>query len=173
MYFVTVRQPFLVLYTISFQMFEHCLSARSKDTLCQPCVVILSKHYHVTCMISWTNKRIEVSSVCDPCITLSSCIILRLFGTFCGHSLTAVLLLPLLVPLGVKLEEAGSKVNGWSWCTVAENPLTKGYLYKYPQRGWFQLWLLFKNPGGKPSWYEWSLSQLLRQKVVIFKRIGL
>jgi len=32
--------------------------------------------------------------------------ILLLFGTFCGHSLTAVLLLPLLVPLGVKLEEA-------------------------------------------------------------------
>mmetsp|Transcript_3624 Transcript_3624/g.7688 ORF Transcript_3624/g.7688 Transcript_3624/m.7688 type:complete len:594 (-) Transcript_3624:5-1786(-) len=28
------------------------------------------------------------------------------FGTFCGHSLTAVLILPLLVPLGVKLEEA-------------------------------------------------------------------
>lgn len=31
---------------------------------------------------------------------------LRPFGTFCGHSLTAVLVLPLLVPLGVKLEEA-------------------------------------------------------------------
>lgn len=51
-------------------MFEDCLSARSKDTLCQPCVVILSKHYHVTWMISWTNKRIEVLSVCDPCIML-------------------------------------------------------------------------------------------------------
>lgn len=33
---------------------------------------------------------------------------LRPFGTFCGHSLTAVLVLPLLVPLGVKLEEAGA-----------------------------------------------------------------
>ena len=33
----------------------------------------------------------------------------RPFGTFCGHSLTAVLLLPLLVPLGVKLEQA------WPW----------------------------------------------------------
>ena len=35
----------------------------------------------------------------------------RPFGTFCGHSLTAVLILPLLVPLGVKLEEARKEVT--------------------------------------------------------------
>eukprot|EP00913_Durusdinium_trenchii_P028246 g26480.t1 len=42
-----------------------------------------------------------------PFLILVVCLLL-IFGTFCGHSLTAVLVLPLLVPLGVKLEEAES-----------------------------------------------------------------
>lgn len=129
-------------------------------------MVILSNHSHV----AWMNR--SPFSMWPFYNAPSSCIILRLFGTFCGHSLTAVLLLPLLVPLGVKLEEAGSKVNGWSWCTVAENPLTKGYLYRYPQESKevdFNSDSCWKNPVWQTSWYAWSLSQLVRQQVVIFK----